>query len=137
MLSTIWSEKIQGILMLERSRDSRFQEDKKDIILNSLRIKNSKIIVDMGCGPGTLIFKLENWLNKDRKFIGIDRDENFIDFAKNKNTKKSIEFIRSDILKTPLKNSSVDAAISNTVIEHVPNEEFLLEQKRIDCRIKN
>lgn len=82
MLSTIWSEKIQGILMLERSRDSRFQEDKKDIILNSLRIKNSKIIVDMGCGPGTLIFKLENWLNKDRKFIGIDRDENFIDFAK-------------------------------------------------------
>lgn len=123
--------------MLERSRDSRFQEDKKDIILSSLIIKNSKIIVDMGCGPGTLIFKLENWLNKDRKFIGIDRYENFIDFAKNKNTKKSIEFIRSDILKTPLKNSSVDAAISNTVIEHVPNEEFLLEQKRIDCRIKN
>lgn len=42
MLSTIWSEKIQGILMLERSRDSRFQEDKKDIILNSLRIKIRK-----------------------------------------------------------------------------------------------
>lgn len=34
-------------------------------------------------------------------------------------------------MSLPLEHNSVDACISHTVIEHIPNKEFLLEQKRI------
>lgn len=43
----------------------------------------------------------------------------------------NISYLEGDALKLPLEDNSVDACMSHTVIEHVPNKEFLLEQKRV------
>ncbi|SHI19138.1 class I SAM-dependent methyltransferase [Sporanaerobacter acetigenes] len=136
MENNIWSENIQGILMLDLSREMRFRDDRKDLFLNILGLKEGMTVLDIGCGPGAITRKLSSWLGNKSKIIGIDRDTTFINYAKEKARKQNIyniSYIEGDALKLPLEDNSVDACISHTVIEHVPNKEFLLEQKRV-CR---
>lgn len=47
----------------------------------------------------------------------------------------NIKYYEGDALNLPVDDRSVDACISHTVIEHVPNKDFLLEQKRV-CKPK-
>ncbi|MNN86079.1 arsenite S-adenosylmethyltransferase [compost metagenome] len=66
--------------------------------------------------------------------MGIDRDSAFIEYTSKEALKQGmdhIKYIQGDILEILLPSNSVDACISHTVIEHVPNREFLLEQQRI------
>lgn len=136
MANNIWSESIQGILNLDLSRELRFRDDRKELFMNLLGLDEGMTAVDIGCGPGALTRKLAKWLGVKSKIIGIDRDTNFISYAKDKaveNGLYNISYYEGDALDLPLGDNSVDACISHTVIEHVPNKEFLLEQKRI-CR---
>lgn len=138
MTNTVWSENIQGILNLDLSREMRFRDDRKNLYLNLLGLKEGMTVVDIGCGPGTLTRKLSCWLGEKSRIIGIDRDTKFIDYARNKAMEQNlhnINYIEGDALSLPLEDNSVDACISYTVIEHLPNREFLSEQKRV-CRLK-
>ena len=138
MGNNIWSENIQGILNLDLSREIRFRDDRKDLFLKILGLKEGMTVIDIGCGPGAITRKLSSWLGAKSKIIGIDRDTTFIKYAKEKARKQNmynIRYLEGDALKLPLQDNSVDACISHTVIEHVPNKEFLLEQKRV-CRPK-
>lgn len=136
MENKIWSENIQGILNLDLSREMRFRDDRKDLFLNLLGLKPGMTVVDIGCGTGAITRKLSKWLGGKSQIIGIDRDTVFINYA-NKKAKEqclhSISYYEGDALNLPFEDSSVDACVSHTVIEHVPNREFLLEQKRV-CR---
>lgn len=134
MGNNIWSKNVQGILMLDLSREIRFRDDRKDLFLNILGLKEGMTVVDVGCGPGAITRKLSNWLGDKTKIIGIDRDTTFINYAKEKAKEQNmynISYLEGDALRLPLEDNSVDACMSHTVIEHVPNKEFLLEQKRV------
>lgn len=138
MENNIWSKNIQGILNLDLSREMRFREDRKDLFLNILGLTEGMTVLDIGCGPGTITRKLAKWLGNESKIIGIDRDVEFINYAREKADNlclDNVSYYQGDALKLPMEDSSVDACISHTVIEHIPNKEFLLEQKRV-CRKK-
>ena len=138
MVNNIWSENIQGILNLDLSREIRFRDDRKDLFLDILGLKKGMTVADVGCGPGAITRKLSSWLGNETKIIGIDRDTTFINYAKEKARKQdmyNISYLEGDALKLPLEDNLVDACISHTVIEHIPNKEFLLEQKRV-CKSK-
>lgn len=135
-MNDFWSSQVQGLNTLDLSRELRFRDDRKEAFLQSMGLMSGMSVVDVGCGPGTLTRKLAKWLGKDSKIIGMDRDSIFIDYAKKEAEKQgytNIEYINGDALQIPLEANSVDACTSHTVIEHVPNFEFLLEQKRV-CR---
>ncbi|WMM23968.1 methyltransferase domain-containing protein [Tissierella sp. MB52-C2] len=138
MGNDIWSTKVQGILNLDLSREIRFRDDRKDLFLKLLGLREGMTIFDIGCGPGAITRKLSNWLGEESRIIGIDRDTEFIKYAREKAIQMNlhnISYYEGDALKLPLEDNSVDACISHTVIEHVPNKEFLLEQKRV-CKPK-
>jgi len=125
---------VQGPLTLDLSRDIRFKDCYKDKLLEALGLKSEITMIDIGCGPGTLTRKLSKWLGEKSTVIGIDIDSKFIEYAKNIARDlgiNNISYIEGNALKLPLEDNSVDACTSHTVIEHVPNKEFLLEQKRI------
>ncbi len=44
---------------------------------------------------------------------------------------ENLKYFNGDALKLPFENNSFDSCISTTVIEHIPNEEFLKEQYRV------
>ena len=136
MQDTLWSSRLQGILNLDLSRELRFRDDRKELILNLLRLRPGMSVVDIGCGPGALTRKLAGWLGPTSRVTGVDRDTAFIEYARHRAQEhgmQNIQFKEGDALSLPLEDNSVDACTSHTVIEHVPNSEFLLEQKRVCC----
>lgn len=129
-----WSEKIQSIYSLDTSRDLRFTENKIEEIIEFIRIKNAKNILEVGCGTGTFTRKIRKYLSKDIKITGLDMDHNFINYCRKKAKKEklsNIQYIEGDALSLPFDNNTFDACTSHTVIEHVPNKKFLEEQYRV------
>jgi ubiquinone/menaquinone biosynthesis C-methylase UbiE len=125
---------LQGILTLDVSRELRFRDDRKDLILYILGLRKGMKILEVGCGTGALARKLALWLGNDTTIVGLDRDTNFINYARSKAMEKGLtnmSFVEGDALQLPFEDNSFDACFSFNVIELVPNREFLLEQKRI------
>lgn len=89
-------------------------------------------ILEVGCGPGILCHRLKEWL-PDSSITGLDKDCNFIEFAKEKSLEKGLDcmFIEGDAVNLPFQDNSFDACTSHTVIEHVETIQFLKEQYRV------
>lgn len=64
MENNVWSQNIQGIISLDLSREIRFRDDTKELLLNLLELKEGMTVVDIGCGPGALTRKLAKWTSK-------------------------------------------------------------------------
>ncbi len=95
-------------------------------VLTSIKKKKIKII-DLGCGVGTIDFFLAK---KGHDIVGIDVSQDainicnaFKDFNKQVNTK----FLRGDLGKIKLEKGEFDLAICSEVIEHIENDEKLLQ----------
>ena len=127
-MNTIWSTYLQRIGTLYDTRSLRFSDFFKDKYQNAFSIEDKHKILEIGCGPGALAESLFRWYSEAQIF-GVDRDSNFIDFAREKNL--HINFLEGDATNLPFKNESFDATISNTVVEHIEPKKFYGEQYRV------
>lgn len=88
-------------------------------------LKNSKIILDIGCGVG----HLTNYWGA----TGVDNDPKAIDLAKKRFPKT--KFLVGDATKKiPFDTNSIDAIVCYNVLEHLTNqarENFFQEAKRV------
>ena len=129
-MNNIWSKNVQGTMTLYLSRKLRFddvffeQYDKSFDLDKNLDIK----ILEIGCGPGAMAESLHKWYPK-AQITAIDRDSNFISFAKE--NIPGIEFIEGDVTQLPFSDQSFDVTISNTVQEHIEPTAFWGEQRRV------
>lgn len=96
--------------------------------MNAFNIIDKQNILEIGCGPGALAKSLFRWY-PNLKVTGIDRDSNFIEYAKAKAS--HINFLEGDATSLPLEDNSFDVTISNTVAEHIEPSKFYGEQYRV------
>ncbi len=88
-------------------------------------LREGETVVDLGCGAGFDCFLAANKVGESGKVIGIDMTEEMLEKANNNKEKRgdnNIEFIFGEIENLPLKDESVDAIISNCVINLSPNK---------------
>ena len=89
-------------------------------------IKEGDIVLDLGSGAGFDCFLAARKVGDSGKVIGVDMTQEMIDKA-NANTEKygdrNIEFRLGEIEDLPVEDDSIDVAISNCVINLVPNKE--------------
>ena len=89
-------------------------------------LKEGDTIVDLGSGAGIDVFLAANIVKNSGKVIGIDFTEKMIEKARNNAEKysyKNVEFREGDIEKRiPVEDNSVDAVISNCVINLTSNK---------------
>ena len=129
-MNTIWSDHVQGVKTLYLSRKLRFddlffsQYEASFQLDGKARLK----ILEIGCGPGALAEALHRWY-PHAEITAIDRDRNFISFAK-KNV-PCVDFTEADATNLPFEDSMFDVTISNTVQEHIAPEPFWGEQLRV------
>lgn len=80
-------------------------------------IINNKIVVDYGCGYGHSAIDLAKFA---KKVYGIESNDYIIEKAKHIHNKcKKVTFCKSNKLKIPLSDKSVDVVYSNDFIEHL------------------
>lgn len=127
-MNTIWSTYIQNIGTLYFSRSLKFADHFKEKYLEAFRIDDKNKMLEIGCGPGALAESLSRWYPHS-EICGVDRDSNFISYAREKTT--GIAFLEGDATALPFEAGSFDVTISNTVAEHIEPSKFYGEQYRV------
>ncbi len=94
--------------------------------LNHANLKEGEVVVDLGSGAGIDIFLASKKVLDSGKAIGIDMTDQMLEKAR-ENAKKgdysNVEFKKGDIEEAiPLESNSVDAVISNCVINLTTNK---------------
>jgi SAM-dependent methyltransferase len=109
--------------LYKESRMLQEQEKRRlDFYLNTLQLKNSDILLDAGCGYGRLSKIL---LNNVKKIIGIDINEDNIQYAKEYVGTGKFEGHVVDLSKgiLPFSNESIDKVVIDNVLMFLNNEE--------------
>jgi len=91
-------------------------------------IDNNSIVLDVGCGDGTLIFKI---CKMCKKVYGIDTNINSIDIARSNNRYDNVSFINDDFLKYNFGRIKFDNIIFVASIHHMNMEDALIKAKNL------
>src|SRR5262249_2278724 len=92
------------------------------------RIPKDKVVVDIGCGIGTLASRIAGF---SKEVIGVDIAPERIDRAKALHNANNLKFYVSDAYNLPVQNKSVDVVVSFAVFHHLDLERMSLELKRV------
>ncbi len=90
------------------------------------RMKAGDTVVDLGSGAGNDAFVARKIVGDTGKVIGIDMTEVMVDLSTKNADKlgyKNVEFVLGDIEEIPLGDAVADVAVSNCVLNLVPNKE--------------
>jgi SAM-dependent methyltransferase len=94
-------------------------------------IKEGDVVLDLGSGAGFDAFLAAKKVGNTGKVIGLDITEEMIQKAKENAMRygyKNVEFKLGDIENIPIEENSVDAIISNCVINLSPNKEKVFSE---------
>lgn len=94
-------------------------------------LKEGEIVLDLGSGAGFDAFLAAPKVGKTGRVIGVDMTDEMLEKARG-NAKKgrytNIEFRKGDIEDLPIEDNSVDAIISNCVINLAPDKEKVFSE---------
>lgn len=92
---------------------------------NDAKIKEGDTVLDLGSGAGNDVFVARQIVGVSGHVIGVDMTEAMIEKA-NENKQKlgytNVDFVLGEIEALPLKENSIDVAISNCVLNLVPDK---------------
>jgi SAM-dependent methyltransferase len=95
------------------------------------KIKEGDVVLDLGSGAGFDCFLASRKVGETGKVIGVDMTEEMIVKAKaiaEKNGYENVEFRLGEIESLPIADDSIDVAISNCVINLVPDKAKAFEE---------
>ena len=94
-------------------------------------LKEGEVVLDLGSGAGFDAFLASPNVGKAGKVIGVDITDEMLEKAR-ENAKKgnytNVEFRKGDIENLPVDDNSVDAIISNCVINLAPDKEKVFKE---------
>jgi len=94
-------------------------------------LKEGEVVLDLGSGAGFDAFLASPKVGKTGKVIGVDMTDEMLEKAK-ENAKKggyiNVEFRKGDIEDLPVEDNSIDAIISNCVINLAPDKEKVFKE---------
>lgn len=94
-------------------------------------LKSGETVLDLGSGAGFDCFLAANKVGENGKVIGVDMTPEMIQKAKEnavKNNYKNVEFRLGEIEKLPVDDDTIDAVISNCVINLSPDKKQVFKE---------
>ena len=97
-------------------------------ILKLIWLEPAQSLLDVGCGPGTILFKLYDRYGNEARLFGIDPSPEMIERAqaRNKHIGRHINFQVAVGENLPFHNSNFDWVISSLTTHHLPHETKLV-----------
>ena len=134
----VWSTWIQSVESLDLNRTRRFRDEVRDILWPVLGLFKGATAVDVGCGSGAVTRALARWLGPGCVVYGVDRDANFIAYARRQakamGLSRRARYLEGDALALPLPDNCADVVTSYTVVSHIPDTERFVREKIRVCR---
>ncbi|MDP2624971.1 MAG: class I SAM-dependent methyltransferase, partial [Candidatus Peregrinibacteria bacterium] len=92
-------------------------------IVNTIELHPNDKLLDVACGPGTLLFKIYT-LHPSLKLTGLDIDPEILEIARKKSKGQSgIQFIEASATQMPLKDKSFDVITSTLAFHHLTTQQ--------------
>jgi arsenite methyltransferase len=94
-------------------------------------LKAGEVVLDLGSGAGVDVFLAANKVGPTGRVIGVDMTEEMVDKAKSTARDygyHNVEFRLGEIEKLPVEDKSVDAIISNCVINLSPDKSKVFQE---------
>lgn len=136
--SHVWSTWVQSVESLNSSRERRFRDEARDILWPVLGLFKRATVVDVGCGSGAVTRALARWLGPGCVVYGVDRDANFIAYARRQaramGLSRRTRYLQGDALALPLPDNCADVVTSYTVVSHIPDTKRFIREKIRVCR---
>ncbi len=122
-----WSSELEQ-LHAEDTRDHFIDVWTRRAMLERLGpLPAGAVIVDLGCSTGYLLEDLRG-AYPDAQLIGVDLVDSGLRTAHG--VVPDARLLQADVCSLPLRDSSVDAAMSANLLEHVPDDEAALAELR-------
>jgi arsenite methyltransferase len=93
-----------------------------------LNIPPGGTALDVGCGPGSITAQLARAAGPDGLALGVDISEPMLARAVNAAAGSQVGFLRADAQRLPLRDHSVDAAVSIAVLQLIPDPAATLSE---------
>jgi SAM-dependent methyltransferase len=124
-----WSAQLEE-LHAEESRDHFIDVWTRRAMLERLGpVPEGGVVIDLGCSTGYLLEDLRK-ANPHVQLIGVDLVDSGLRTAHR--GVPDARLLQADVCALPLRDSSVDAAMSANLLEHVPDDEAALSEL---CRV--
>jgi arsenite methyltransferase len=93
-----------------------------------LNIPPGGVALDVGSGPGNVTASLAHAAGPDGLALGVDISEPMLERAVRAQAGPQVGFLRADAQKLPLRDETVDAAVSIAVLQLIPNPSATLAE---------
>jgi arsenite methyltransferase len=93
-----------------------------------LNIPSGGVALDVGSGPGNVTASLARAAGPDALALGVDISEPMLARAVSAQAGPQVGFLRADAQKLPLRDETVDAAVSLAVLQLIPNPSATLAE---------
>lgn len=123
----IWSSFLHTPECLAKHRQARFNEDVKDRLVKLLNIKVPANLIEIGCGPGTLSYKLHCW-HPGLNVMAFDVDKAFIEYANHHY--HGPQYILGDAQNFTT-HTKYDYVLSHTIMEYMDETHFFNANRRL------
>jgi ubiquinone/menaquinone biosynthesis C-methylase UbiE len=119
---------------LAKVYDAQYSEEQKakiEVALDSIKLKQNELILDVGCGTGLLF---QHVARSAKLVVGIDVSSKILQEARKRTEQlPNTAVIRADADYTPFKNQTFDQVFAITLLQNMPNPaETLAEIKRVN-----
>ena len=103
------------------------QESKYRLLLERIRPEAADVVLDVGCGTGLLLKKL------DSNGVGLDVSSGLLSAAKSRiDSPSKCELVQADAENMPFRDSVFHKTYSVTLIQNIPRpEEAVIEMRRV------
>jgi demethylmenaquinone methyltransferase/2-methoxy-6-polyprenyl-1,4-benzoquinol methylase len=99
-------------------------------VIEAAGLKKGSIVMDLACGPGIMLKRLEKKVGQEGRIIAVDYVEEMIKQSKKIVKRKkweNVELLRQDAAKLKFKPNSVDAIISVIGMSAIPDHKRALK----------
>ncbi len=93
--------------------------DRFGLIIDSLKLRGDESIIDLGCGDGSLLARLQNECRHHGGLTGVDISRGMFASAKKENP--SIAFFETSADSLPFEPESFDIALALFMVYHMPD----------------
>lgn len=118
------------VRFLDKANALPSMQASKPVILDALRLRGGKLVLDVGCGTGADVVEIARRVGPDGRVTGIDVSETMVAEAHRRTagTSLPVEFEVGDAQALRFTDGTFDACRAERVLMHVPDAERALAE---------
>lgn len=127
----LWSSYIQTPHYLDATRQILLSNELRNLIKQHCGIFDRSRVLEVGCGTGCFL----SYISAETygiNFVGIDRDEKFLENGKSVRNDNHVQYIKSTVYDMPFEENFFDTVCSHTFFNCVEDPYFAMKEiKRV------